>query len=535
MKQIKFLASLLLFAFAFAACTNVDEPDNKDDDKDNDVDLTVLLSENFGTELGGDRPGAGWPMLADYTGFQKEGAGAAQVLFTAIGNVDLRGNLPSKDYDGSSGANNVFLPAAGGASMFIKNIALAGAEKINLSFGTTGTDEILSVAYRVSGSETWSSLKFDKDGDRWNLVEFTGIELPAGTNTIHLRFSAKKSEYGVRIDDVVVSTSDKVGTPIVDVDNIPDKGEDTGGDESGGNDGEGSKDTPYSVTQVLDIFESSGSLPKGVWVNGYIVGGIKTGDDNNSVSSNDNVSFGTSGIRNTAVLIADSKDVTDYSKCVAVNLPVGAIRSAVNLLDNSGNLHKKLSVEGNLARYFAIPGVRDLTDFELEGGGEEDPDVLFSETFAASQGDFTIVNVLLPEELDHVWYYNAQFTQMAAGSFANSRNYKSEAWLISPAINLSSVSSAIFSFEHAGKQFGAPTSNLTIQVSTTYNGGEIKESDWTKIEIPNHLADETNTFKSAGDMDLTPYCGKSDVRIAFKYTSTDQSGGNWYVKNVVVK
>ena len=117
-------------------------------------------------------------------------------------------------------------------------------------------------------------------------------------------------------------------------------------------------------------------------------------------------------------------------------MPTGAIRSAINLVDNQGNLHKKVAVKGNLARYFAVPGVRDLTDFSIER--EIDPNVLLDETFLTGQGDFTIVDVLLPKELDRVWYFNSQFAQMAAGSYANNRNYKSESWLVSPSVDLSS-------------------------------------------------------------------------------------------------
>ena len=36
-------------------------------------------------------------------------------------------------------------------------------------------------------------------------------------------------------------------------------------------------------------------------------------------------------------------------------------------------------------------------------------------------------------------------------------------------------------------------------------------------------------------MDLARFCGQENVHIAFKYTSDDNAGGNWYVKNVTVK
>ncbi|MDR0969096.1 MAG: DUF5017 domain-containing protein [Lentimicrobiaceae bacterium] len=297
-------------------------------------------------------------------------------------------------------------------------------------------------------------------------------------------------------------------------------------------DGDGSAENPYNVAQAMQNQNSQTA-----WVKGYIVGGVKNDDNISVIASSDDVVFGNTNIRATSVLIADSKDETDYTNCVVVNLPSGPIRAAVNLRDNPDNLSKELKINGTLRTYFDISGVRDLTDYELEGEdpGPEPGDVIFSETFATSQGNFIIQNVVKPSEVENVWRHNSQYSQMAAGAYISEVNYATESWLISPEIDLSQVATAIFTFEHAGKQFGAPVSNLTIQVSTTYSGGNINAADWTALSIPNHLAGETNTFKSAGDIDLTSYCGQSKVRVAFKYTSTTSGAGNWYVKNVIVK
>lgn len=352
-------------------------------------------------------------------------------------------------------------------------------------------------------------------------AKFAGSNVPNGSGSL----VAIVSQYRNDIQLFIRSTSE------VDMD-----GERLGG---GGGTGTGTETDPYDVAAAM-----ANQNDAIAWVKGYIVGGIvydpqtPGGIDYNTttIDSPDDVVFG-ADVRNTAVLIADSKTETDYTKCVVVNLPSGAVRSAVNLRDNPANLGKEFKVEGKLRAYFGIPGVRDLTgNYFLEGqtgGGNED--AIFSETFATGQGNFTIENVLKPEVLASIWYHNTQYSQMAAGAYKDGTNHASEAWLISPAIDLSSVSAATFTFEHAGKQFKAPVTNLTIRVSTVYTGGEIKAEDWTEIAIPNHLSGETNTFKSAGDMDLTQYCGNSNVRIAFRYTSTSTGAGNWYVKNVVVK
>ena len=178
----------------------------------------------------------------------------------------------------------------------------------------------------------------------------------------------------------------------------------------------------------------------------------------------------------------------------------------------------------------------DVTD----PGTDPEPtpgDAIFFESFADGQGDFTTYEVknTKPEGDTHsVWYYNSKHKQMAAGAYVDGTNYETEAWLISPAIDLSNVSTATFTFDHAGKQFGAPTTNLTVQASSNYTEGDVTAATWTELTIPNHLSGETNDFKSAGDMDLAAFCGQANVHIAFKYTSTTTGAGNWYIQNVSV-
>ncbi|MDE5685355.1 MAG: hypothetical protein K2I26_02230 [Paramuribaculum sp.] len=136
--------------------------------------------------------------------------------------------------------------------------------------------------------------------------------------------------------------------------------------------GDGSEATPYNPTQVIGM-GTDANVPN-VWVTGYIVGWV----DNSSQTYADenNCRFTTPATVATNVLIASSADVKDYSKCVVVNLPnTDGIRTAVNLVDNPSNLGKVVSVYGTIRKYFAIPGVRDLTKYKLDGSGSETPDV----------------------------------------------------------------------------------------------------------------------------------------------------------------
>ena len=66
------------------------------------------------------------------------------------------------------------------------------------------------------------------------------------------------------------------------------------------------------------------------------------------------------------VYIADSASETDTAKMVPVQLVSGsAIRSAVNLLDNPGNLGKELQIQGKLEKYFQQPGLKSPTAYKL--------------------------------------------------------------------------------------------------------------------------------------------------------------------------
>lgn len=140
------------------------------------------------------------------------------------------------------------------------------------------------------------------------------------------------------------------------------EGVDTGGTIP---DGDGSKESPYSVKQV-----ANGSATGTAWVKGYIVGSAMYDE-----TSKKNVwYFGLENAQASNVLIAATPDETDYTKCAPVQLSSGsAARGAINLKDNPGNLGREVSVLGSIEKYFGIPGVKTLTDYVLGEGGGDNP------------------------------------------------------------------------------------------------------------------------------------------------------------------
>ena len=179
---------------------------------------TLLFNETFGIPVQYGTP-LQWPTIAGYTGFVTTGIGAGAVVFASEGGrVDVRANQVS-NFPEASGGGNVMFSADNGGTLFINQIATCGAQNLVLSFGTNQTDAIISVAYRISGTNNWVDIPFTKETTTWGLVENLNITLPAGTNTINLRFTAGTTEYGARIDDVRITTTDETGEPVIDLDN----------------------------------------------------------------------------------------------------------------------------------------------------------------------------------------------------------------------------------------------------------------------------------------------------------------------------
>ncbi|MDR1652439.1 MAG: DUF6359 domain-containing protein [Prevotellaceae bacterium] len=514
---MNFLSNLLVstaLLLSFNACNNTDDP------KPNgggDGDEVVIYNEDFGATA----TASPWPAAASFDGYKKAGAGAAAVTYAAEGgNVTIRSNQPSSGYTDASGVNNAMM-AAVGASFIINDIATCGATSLKLSFGSIVVADTLAVSYKINGTTTWTPIAYTKEKSGWGLVENLAITLPTGTNTIKLKFTAAKTTYGTRIDDVKITTTNVVGSPVI----TPD---DNGGGETGS--GDGSEANPYNV-----LAAQANQNEQSAWVKGYIVGGII--DDNNTTTTIDgpeDVIFGVN-VRATAVLIADSKTETDYTKCVAVNLPTGAIRSAVNLKDNPTNLGKELQVAGILKAYFGIAGVRELTNHKLEGGTTPvDPDAILNETLLtqASYDKFTGVNV----EGAQVWTFSAQYGAVMSG-YADNASHANEDWFISPAINLAGKSNVVLTFDHARGPAGSmsvATSNYTLWISTDYTSGEPSSATWTQLTIPTHGTTAWG-YVSSGDIAIPADKLTATTRIAFKYVCDNTESATWEVKNVTVK
>ena len=150
----------------------------------------------------------------------------------------------------------------------------------------------------------------------------------------------------------------------------------------------------YTVTEALAAYTDGKQLP--ATVTGYIVGSI----DGKSIS--DGAIFGATTTTETNLLIAASADETDINNCIPVQLPSGAVRTALNLKGNPGNYKKQVKLTGSIEKYFGVAGLKSVTAYEFVGeGGSTDepvnPDGVssISSVIAAGVGSATIQGTII--------------------------------------------------------------------------------------------------------------------------------------------
>ncbi|MDY0216763.1 MAG: DUF5689 domain-containing protein [Bacteroidales bacterium] len=131
------------------------------------------------------------------------------------------------------------------------------------------------------------------------------------------------------------------------------------------------------------------------------------------------------------------------------------------------------------------------------------------------------------------WQYDPTNYYMKMGGFVGGVNIENEDWLITPALNLSASTAPYLEFLHAAK-FGLPSTELSVWASTNYDGSNLATANWVQLSVPNYPSGTDWTFIESGAVNLTQFAGQNNVRIGFKYTSTNTSATTWEIKEVKV-
>jgi len=122
----------------------------------------------------------------------------------------------------------------------------------------------------------------------------------------------------------------------------------------GGSSGKGS-----SSDDALTVSEAAKNTGKtGIWVGGYIVGGDLT-----TRSANFEGPFSA----NSNLLLGPRSSTASREGCISVQLPSGAVRNALNLVEHGDNLGKYVYLKGNIeSSYFGLVGLKNVTEYKFK-------------------------------------------------------------------------------------------------------------------------------------------------------------------------
>ena len=258
--------------------------------------------------------------------------------------------------------------------------------------------------------------------------------------------------------------------------------------------GDGTKDSPYNCAQVI------AGVSGNAWVKGYIVGS-SAGKTAAEMTNATGAAAATSNI-----FIAAKADETDYSKCVPVQLPTGEIRTALNINANPGNLGKIVAVKGSLEKYFGQPGVKTVTEFDLEGG-------VTPPTPPTTSGDGSENN---PYTAAEVIAFNPQSSQEAT---------KSAVWVTGYIVGWADVSAAPYAINAETAHFDASATMATnILVAPSADVKDV--SKCIGVHLPTgEIRSALNLQANPGNLgqkiqikgDIMKYCGVPGIRNATNY------------------
>lgn len=123
-------------------------------------------------------------------------------------------------------------------------------------------------------------------------------------------------------------------------------------EKPGGMTGDGTEANPYTVADVISMYDSNNDIElKSVWVEGPVLGTLEgnSGDLHVGIggTANTNIAIGTSGAY------------------VAVQLPKGAVRDALNLVDHPENAGKTVKLKGTVQKYFLMAGLKNVNAYSF--------------------------------------------------------------------------------------------------------------------------------------------------------------------------
>lgn len=134
---------------------------------------------------------------------------------------------------------------------------------------------------------------------------------------------------------------------------------------------QGTQNAPYQLSDI-----SYTDTLKGVWIKGYIVGGMKKSRD--MIKSTEDIQWGVSGVNPDYLIMASNHNETDIQKCLLVDLSDSdlGIYKALNLADNPANLYQQIRCYGFPSpNLYGMNGFKFISDVTLQKKNIEHLDI----------------------------------------------------------------------------------------------------------------------------------------------------------------
>lgn len=299
--------------------------------------------------------------------------------------------------------------------------------------------------------------------------------------------------------------------------------------------GDGTKENPYNIEAAQQ--KQDGSI---AWVQGYIVGALENVYDDKGEFAGNKASFTAPFTITSNVLIAESPDETNESKCLPVKIKNGSdLSTALNLKDHPENKGGVLLIQGELSAGFGKAALINTTaavfnnkEIGEEQGGETPggsttitENQPYSVSFASDLAGFTVENKVSEGLTGDVWYYSKKYTAATSSSYNGTTNVPAEGWFLSPVLDMTAISKATLTFEHSSYSEGKPE-ELMLKVR------EENAANWTDLVISNYSNGRDNHVTTT--VDLTAFAAKK-AQIAFVYKNLAGGTNNtWYIYNLKV-
>jgi hypothetical protein len=308
----------------------------------------------------------------------------------------------------------------------------------------------------------------------------------------------------------------------------------------------GTKGNPYTVSQAIE-----GQGNNSGWVKGYIVGAVAPNKE--TVSSNSDIEWAAPFSLPNTLVIAESADVRDYTKCLVINLPQNSeLRRLANLADNANNFGAEILLKGTFANLYGMAGIKenagtteefDFTPVVVVSSVDENFDS-YSIAESGKYLDLSSDNLLgegwslITPSGDKDWSIRrfdeggTENNYITCSGFSGTPSPDFDSWLITPAVNIGNLAEKVLSFRSEVNGYGSTTSVVEVYVMST---NDPETANLTKLDpvMPDAPATGYSAWTQSGNVDLSGFSGI--VYIGFRYYATpDENYATWCIDDIKI-